>query len=62
MCNFLNFRHCTMDAIQKSNFIIVMCDQQKPDFKHCPSAATDVASSTLSLVYLFQWNCHVRNC
>jgi hypothetical protein len=39
-----------MDDIQKRSFIIVMCYQQKPDFKHCPSAATDVASSTLSLV------------
>jgi len=39
-----------MDDVQKHSFIIVMCYQQKPDFKHCPSAATEVASSTLNLV------------
>jgi hypothetical protein len=39
-----------MDDVQKFSFIIVMCYQEKPDFKHCPSVATEVASSTLSLV------------
>ena len=39
-----------MDEVQKIGVIIAMCCQQKPDFKHCPSAATDVASSTLNLV------------
>ena len=38
------------DNVKKNRFIIVMCYEQKPDSKHCPSATTDVASSTLSPV------------